>query len=88
MPRLSGSAPNAACRVVNQTNLLLTMPERYARLLNEMCGNRMLECPFDASIDTYLYWHANADADPANGWLRLQPGDIFDPVRADTASHP
>ncbi|WP_330999058.1 LysR substrate-binding domain-containing protein [Burkholderia cepacia] len=78
----------AACRVVNQTDLLLTMPERYARLLNEMCGNRMLECPFDASIDTYLYWHANADADPANGWLRRQPGDIFDPVRADTTSHP
>nr|WP_319001619.1 hypothetical protein [Burkholderia cepacia] len=55
MPRSSGSAPNAACHVVNQTDLLLTMPERYARLLNEMCGNRMLECPFDASIDTNLY---------------------------------
>ncbi len=86
MPRSSGSAPNAACRVVNQTGLLLTMPERYARLLNEICGNRMLECPFDAPIDTYLYWNANADADPANGWLRRQLGDVFDPVRADTAS--
>ncbi|WP_311766309.1 LysR family transcriptional regulator [Burkholderia contaminans] len=78
----------AACRVVNQTDLLLTMPERYARLLNEMCGNQMLECPFDASIDTYLYWHTNSDADPANSWLRRQLGDVFESVRAAPARHP
>ncbi|WP_269501270.1 LysR family transcriptional regulator [Burkholderia sp. IMCC1007] len=76
----------AACRVVNQTDLLLTMPERYARLLNQMCGNQMLECPFDVSIDTYLYWHANSDADPANQWLRRQVGEVFNSGDAGLAS--
>ncbi|WP_244109306.1 LysR family transcriptional regulator [Burkholderia anthina] len=78
----------AACRVVDQTDLLLTMPERYARLLNEMYGNRMIECPFDASIDTYLYWHANSDTDPANIWLRRQLGAIFEPVASASTDAP
>lgn len=61
----------AACRVVQQTDLLLTMPEHYARLANALYGNRALPFPLPSpGFDPYLYWHANAENDPANTWLR------------------
>lgn len=61
----------AACGVVGRTDLLLTMPEGYAKVLNTHFGHRIVPLPFDVpSLDTYLYWHANADDDPANRWLR------------------
>jgi DNA-binding transcriptional LysR family regulator len=63
----------AACRVVSQTDLLLTMPERYARAANQHLDNRILPFPADMPpFDVYLYWHANVDGDPANRWLREQ----------------
>jgi DNA-binding transcriptional LysR family regulator len=63
----------AACRVVSETDLILTMPERYARILNTQFDNRLLAFPLQVpAFDSYLYWHANADADPANAWLRQQ----------------
>lgn len=63
----------AACRVVSQTDLLLTMPERYAQVANQQFKNQIL--PFPTALpafDVYLYWHANVDNDPANRWLREQ----------------
>jgi DNA-binding transcriptional LysR family regulator len=63
----------AACRVVSETDLVLTMPRRYARILNTQFGHRLLAFPLEVpAFDSYLYWHANADADPANAWLRQQ----------------
>jgi DNA-binding transcriptional LysR family regulator len=63
----------AACRVVSQTNLLLTMPERYALIVNEQFGNRVLPLPLEGpTLDIFLYWHENVDNDPANHWLREQ----------------
>jgi len=63
----------AACRVVSETDLILTMPQRYARILNAQFGNRLLPFPLEVPmLDTYIYWHAYADADPANTWLRQQ----------------
>ncbi|WP_449433197.1 LysR family transcriptional regulator [Pseudomonas putida] len=63
----------AACRVVSQTNLLLTMPGRYARIANQQFGNQILPFPLEIpSHDMYLYWHSNVDKDPANCWLREQ----------------
>ena len=61
----------AACRVVAQTDLLLTMPERYARIANQQFGNRILPLPLDIpGLDAYLYWHTNVENEPANRWLR------------------
>jgi DNA-binding transcriptional LysR family regulator len=61
----------AACQVACGSDLVLTMPERYARILNVQFGNQLLPFPLKApAFDSYLYWHANADADPANLWLR------------------
>jgi DNA-binding transcriptional LysR family regulator len=63
----------AACRVVSETDLLLTMPRRYANLINAQFTNRLLPFPLDVpAYDTYVYWHANAAGDPANAWLRQQ----------------
>lgn len=60
-----------ACRIVSETDLILTMPERHAMLANLQLDNRILPLPLDGPVlDTYLYWHATADADPANQWLR------------------
>ncbi len=61
----------AACRVVSETDLILTMAERYARIVNRLFPNRVLPFPLEVpDYDAYLYWHVNADADPANRWLR------------------
>ncbi len=61
----------AACRVVSQTDLLLTMPERYARVANQQFNNQLLALPLEMPAwDVYLYWHANVEDDPANRWLR------------------
>ena len=63
----------AACRVVSETDLILTMAERYARIVNRLFRNRVLPFPLEVpDYDGYLYWHVNADADPANQWLRKQ----------------
>jgi DNA-binding transcriptional LysR family regulator len=68
----------AACRVVSESDLVLTMPSRYARILNVPLKNRLLPFPLKVpALDTYLYWHANADADPANAWLRGQLARAF-----------
>ncbi len=63
----------AACRVVSQTDLILTMPERYARVANQQFDNQLLPLPLEMPAwDVYLYWHANVEDDPANKWLREQ----------------
>ena len=72
----------AACRVVGETDLILTMPQRHARILNTQFGNQLLPFPLKVSaFDTYLYWHANADGDPANIWLRRQLIKALQPSR-------
>ena len=61
----------AACRVVSQSNLILTMPGHYARIANRQFGNQVLPLPVDMPpLDAYLYWHANVDREPASKWLR------------------
>lgn len=70
----------AACRVAAMTNLLLTMPEQYARIVNRNMPNRVLPLPLAMPpLDAYLYWHADADRDPANRWLREQLATVFAP---------
>ncbi|MCH8620881.1 LysR family transcriptional regulator [Undibacterium sp. TS12] len=68
----------AACRVVSQTDLLLTMPEAYARIANQQFDNQILPLPVTMpSWDVYLYWHQNVENDPANRWLRQQVIQAF-----------
>lgn len=63
----------SACRTVSETDLLLTMSGSYARILNEHFGNQLLPFPIKAPVyDMHVYWHADADNDPAHKWLREQ----------------
>lgn len=63
----------AACRVVSQTDMLLTMPGRYASIANRQFDNQILPFPLKVpAFDVFLYWHANVDNDPANRWFREQ----------------
>lgn len=63
----------AACRVVEQSNLLLTMPETYARLIAERAGIEILTPPTELpAVDAYLYWHRAYEKEPALVWLREQ----------------
>jgi DNA-binding transcriptional LysR family regulator len=62
-----------ACRVVSRSDLILTFSEYAAFALNDLYGNRVLTCPYQLrEYDSYLYWHINAENDPANHWLREQ----------------
>lgn len=75
----------AACRVVSETDLVLTMPGHYARVANRQFGNRILPLPFEMPpLDAYLYWHANVDREPANRWLREQLARPFARAGATT----
>lgn len=69
----------AACRVVAESDLLLTMPQHYAHTANLSLPNRVLALPFPVpTLDVYLYWHETAEDDPANRWLREVLLKLFD----------
>lgn len=63
----------AACRVVEQSNLLLTMPETYAAIIAERADIEILTPPTDLpAVDVHLYWHKAYEKEPALLWLREQ----------------
>ncbi|KMQ75142.1 LysR family transcriptional regulator [Marinobacter subterrani] len=63
----------AACRVVEDTDLLLTMPEAYARIIAERADIRIMAPPAELpSIDVHLYWHKAYEKEPALIWFREQ----------------
>ncbi|GAA0849431.1 LysR family transcriptional regulator [Marinobacter szutsaonensis] len=63
----------AACRVVEGTDLLLTMPETYARIIAENTALTLMAPPTDLpSLDVHLYWHKAYEKEPALVWLREQ----------------
>ena len=69
--RLRCQNHSTACRIVSESDLLLTMAERYARILNAPYRNRIVAAPVEfAPVEAYLYWHDSATRDPANAWLR------------------
>ncbi|KAA1171966.1 LysR family transcriptional regulator [Marinobacter salinexigens] len=69
----------AACRVVEETDLLLTMPETYARLIAERSDILLMAPPAELpSIDVHLYWHKAYEKEPALVWFRQQLRDHVD----------
>lgn len=82
----------AACRVVSESDLILTMPGRYAEIANRGFGNQILPFPLELPVfDVFLYWHANVDNDPANRWLReqvIQASQVSGPTGAALSSPP
>jgi len=77
----------AAFQVVRETDLALTMPERYAALLNGAPAVRTVRLPIKmAPLDLYLYWHDRVDGDPANRWLRALLQSAFERPRRSVSS--
>jgi DNA-binding transcriptional LysR family regulator len=70
----------AACRAVSETDMLLTMPERYAEMLNSRFSNRLYPFPLKSlqTLDIHMYWHESAENDPPNRWLREQIKKVVD----------
>ncbi|MFB9269142.1 LysR family transcriptional regulator [Bradyrhizobium erythrophlei] len=62
-----------ACHVVSRNNMLLTASESAASLLDQPGLLQQFPCPFPISPHiNYLYWHATAESDTTNQWLREQ----------------
>jgi DNA-binding transcriptional LysR family regulator len=71
----------AACMVASKTDMLLTLPERYAQLLKPSLRNRVYLFPLPAPhLEAHLYWHESVENDPANRWLREEILKILAPV--------
>lgn len=68
----------AACELVSQSDLLLTLPDRQAALVNRHTHNQRFDFPAESPLlEGYVYWHANVEDDPANRWLRAKVRDAF-----------
>lgn len=72
----------AALGAVAETDLLLTMAERYAHRFAPGLRLQVLPLPLRMpTLDLYLYWHASADGDAASRWLRGLVVDSFRTAR-------
>lgn len=60
-----------APHVVRETDLVLTLAKRIARILAPMLGLRQLAPPVElGGFTTAMGWHDRQDVDPAHAWLR------------------
>ncbi|WP_111497520.1 MULTISPECIES: LysR family transcriptional regulator [Marinobacter] len=63
----------AACRVAEQTDLLVTMPETYAQMIEQQAQVRVMPLPTDMQpLNVHLYWHSAYEKEPALLWFRQQ----------------
>lgn len=77
----------AAVRVVSETDLLLTVPERMAKVVLQHSDMQIVPFPLDLPrYEIYLMWHANMDNDPANRWLREQVIEAFAESKTENAA--
>lgn len=61
----------SACRVIADSDMLLTLPKRAAHMYSQFFDMTIYPLPIDLPrFDAHLYWHVNVDKDPANKWLR------------------
>jgi len=59
-----------ASNVLQQTDMVMTVPERFAR----RHGLHFVPLPISElpGVETHLYWHESTEQDPANRWMREQ----------------
>ena len=77
-----------ACMVVSQTDMLLTLPERHAQLLNKVLVNQIYPFPLqEPRLEAHLYWHESVENDPANRWLREEIEKVLTPEVRARAPH-
>ncbi|MBW0234997.1 MULTISPECIES: LysR family transcriptional regulator [Pseudomonas] len=59
-----------ASNVLQQTDMVMTVPERFARRhALHFVALPLNELP---TVETHLYWHESTEQDPANRWMREQ----------------
>lgn len=76
--------PGVAAEIVRRTNLVMTVPERFAAYY-ELAA---LSLPFEVpALDWRLYWPTRLDGDSGNLWLRRQILEIAS-IHAGTAPAP
>ncbi|MEE1925350.1 LysR family transcriptional regulator [Pseudomonas sp. 148P] len=59
-----------ASQVLQQTDMVMTVPERFAR--RHQLNYASLPVNDVPPLETHLYWHESTDQDPANRWMREQ----------------
>ncbi len=69
-----------ASQVLQQTDMVMTVPERFARRHELHWFNLPVnDVPM---VETHLYWHESTDQDPANRWMREQMIELCQQVTA------
>jgi len=68
-----------ATQVIQQTDMAVTVPERFARRHDLYQVPLPVEIP---PLETHIYWHESTDQDPANRWMREQMIEIAQQVTA------
>ncbi len=62
---------HAASTLAAESNYLVTLPRGIASQLVQVGRIELVELPMSTPpIQLHMYWHKNADDDPANKWLR------------------
>ncbi|WP_131107580.1 LysR substrate-binding domain-containing protein, partial [Pseudomonas sp. Sample_10] len=69
-----------ASQVMQQTDMVMTVPERFARRNDLQAFN--LPVNGVPPVETHLYWHESTDQDPANRWMREQMIELCQQVTA------
>lgn len=65
--------------LVEQTDLIATLPSRAAKVLSQRLDIQILEPPIDIpSFDIKTYWHERFHQDAANQWLRNLINSMFE----------
>ena len=69
----------AAIQVMQQTDLLLTLPHSFARnMAAQLPDYSILSLPLPlAPLELHLYWHRKASRDPAVMWLKEQMAGLM-----------
>ncbi|WP_313394725.1 LysR substrate-binding domain-containing protein, partial [Pseudomonas sp.] len=69
-----------ASQVLQQTDMAMTVPERFARRHQLRYHPLPVDVP---PLETHLYWHESTDQDPANRWMREQIIELCERVVAE-----
>ena len=64
--------------ILSATDLIATVPEKYAKECIEPFGLKYVKHPVQLpEMDINIFWHAKFNKDPANQWLRNQFVEMF-----------
>lgn len=71
-----------ATQVLQNTDMVVTVPERFASRHGLHQAALPVELP---PLETHIYWHETTDQDPANRWMREQLIEIAEQIDAPSS---